>query len=67
MGATEELLMSMADEARDSGADEARDSGIAYLNVDPDTRKISVPYSETWCNDRQRLGTEIFPVPENRW
>ena len=55
MGATEELLMSMADEARDSGADEARASGadearasvIAYLNIDPDTRKISVPYSET--------------------
>lgn len=47
MGATEELLMSMADETRGSGADEARDSVIAYLNVDPDTRKISVPHSET--------------------
>ena len=47
MGATEELLMSMADEARDSVSYEVRDSGIAYLNVDPDTRKISIPHSET--------------------
>lgn len=38
MGATEELLMSMADEVSDSGID--------YLTIDPDTRKISVPSSE---------------------
>ena len=58
MGATEELLMSMADEARDSGAATVDD---CYCTVDDDTRRVDIP------EKYKKLGTESDEKAKRVW